>query len=380
MLAMSAAFRSAIASGYQIETSVQVLSGGNPVPGAVAALQDATVTVSRTASARRSVSFTLALTGATWPQLIPSASNSGPVTPFGNEIAASFGWRNPAAGVELVQVGVYAIETVTVNDTGTNMTLSVTGYDRAWTMSLRKFTAPYAVAAGTRGDSAMSALVTHVLGSGVPQNITPAVDGSNNPLNLPGALTFNENTDPWSAVGTIATAIGYEAFFDARGTFVARPLPDPTAAPVAWSMVEGLGNIAKSYSRSLTRNSVSNDFIVTGSGSGVTPPVRGQVQDTDPASPMRVSGPFGDVPTFTNSSLVATAAQAQLAAANQLAAARGQIETLTVTTFPCPAFEPDDVVYCKRARAGIDGWYVIDTVSFSMRHAGATTLTMRRVK
>ena len=379
MLAISAAFRAAIPKGYQIANAATILSGGNPVQGAGVSLTDATVTVSRTAAARRSASFTIALTDP-WQQLIPSASNTGPLTPFGNEIAPSFGWINPATRLpELVQVGVYAIETVTVNDTGSGLTLAVTGYDRAWTMSLRKFTAPYAVTAGTRGDAALSALVTFVLGSGVPQNITPALDGGGNPLNLPG-LAFNENTDPWSAVQTIVTSIGYEAFFDAQGVFVARPLPDPMTAQPVWSMVEGPGNIAKSYSRSLTRNGVSNDFIVTGSGSGVGTPVRGQAQDTSPASPMYVSGPFGDVPTFTNSSLVTTVAQAQAAAANQLAAARGQLETLTVVTYPCPVFEPDDVIYCQRSRAGVDGYYVVDTVQFSLRHDGSTTLTARRVR
>lgn len=380
MQQISPGFAQAISSdGYRPVVSLTVLASGVPVAtsGPVTPL-GGSITNSRAAAARRTLSLDVSLNGA-GVSLIPTVNNTGPLVPFGNEVAVYSGWQPPGTDTpELVPCGVYALETVTVTDTATGLDIAITGYDRAWTMSLRKLLTPYTVTAGTRGDTALSALVTDRLGSGVPQNITPAFDSRGNALDLP-AMVFNENTDPWQAVQTIAAAIGYEAFFDATGVFTARPIPDPTTAPVAWSMIEGDGNIATSYTRSLSRNGVCNDFIVTGSGTSTTTPVRGRATDLNPNSPMYAGGAFGDVPQFTNSSIVTTADQALFAAQNQLAAAEGSVEQLTVTVFPCPMFDVDDVIYCRRARAHIDGNYVVDDVTQSLRFDGSTVLTGRRV-
>lgn len=380
MQPISDAWRAAMATGWQIVNKVQILSGGAPVDVGPITVSSVQLSVSRTAANRRSLQLTI-LCDEAGTGLIPAADNTGPLTPFGNELQVLSGWINPAtSSPEYVPVGVFTIETVTVTDNGTTLALTVTTYDRSYTMGLYAFLSAYSIAAATRGDTALSALVTDRLGAAIPQNIVPAYSATGTALTVP-AVTFNEGSNPWtSGQSGIAAPIGYDIFFDPTGTFVGRPIPDPKTAPVAWSYIDGDKNLLSAVSRSLTRSGVSNDFIVTGSGTGVATPVAGEASVTDQASPMYIGGPFGDVPTFTNSSTVTTADQASFAATNQLAAALGQVETISLTVAPNPALDVDDVVFVYRPRAGIDGYYVLDTITSTLAPYGTSVLTGRRIR
>lgn len=366
MYGITAAFRAAITAGYRLATEVTIGSGGVVV--ATVPILGGTVTIDRTANTRRSCSLDVSVDGT---PLIPSTTDTGALTPYGNEIVIKAGVTYPDGTQELVPLGVFPISLVTITDLGTDVQMNLQGMDRSWIISQRKLKAPWTVTAGTNVNAAITALLSSVY-AGLVTNLAPTA------ATVPAAA-FKEGDDPWAAALTLATAGGVELFFDGWGVLVGRPIPDPATQPVTWTYAEGPTSTVKEIVRELTRSGVYNDFIVSGTGTGVTPPVRGEAEDTDPTSPTYVSGLYGDVPLFTSSSLVTTAGSAATAAANLLAAQKGALSRMKLTVVPNPGHDCDDVITVKRARINVDGNYVVDQVRHTLGHGGATELTCRRV-
>lgn len=370
MQAASARFLTALTSGaYRLATQVSIPATGVTVP--VSAGQ---ITVDRTAAQRRRATLIVeALPGTPAAALIPTSS-SAPLAPFGNEIQVQSGIVYPDGSRELISLGVFPIATSTVTDTGTDLQISLDCYDRSWTVSIRKFKTPYAVAAGTDVAAAIRGLIGSVY-PGLTYNIVPTPGASTTP-----AATFAEGADPWAAALTLAASVGLELFFDVNGVVVGRPIP-PAGATV-WTFTEGTTTGPVQVRNVYTRDQVSNDFIVSGDGTpnAATGPVRAEASDTNPNSPTYTGGPFGDVPTFITSNLVTSTTDAANAAANALAASVGGAHLLTVSCPPNPLFDVDDVVAVTRTRAGLAGQrFVVDQIKHTIRHDDLTTLTGRAV-
>ena len=229
------------------------------------------------------------------------------MTPFGNEISIGAGWIDPATGApyvipatgltELVPMGIFPMTTVDETDSGTDVAIAITGYDRSWVISQRAFLLPYAVSAGTAPEVAIQAILTQQ----APEY--PALNMAPTGFSLPD-MSFNQGSDPWAACTTIADAAGCELCFDVNGIPTGFPIPDPTTLPVVWNFrADGTGDSAMTtLQRTRTRSGVSNDFTVTGTGSANAPggsgsttgPVTAQAIDSDPASVTYVDGVFGD--------------------------------------------------------------------------------------
>lgn len=372
MQPISAAFRSAVKTGYSVASRAVILENGSPVTGQLP-LEAATVTSDRTSAQRNRISLTLGMID---PTLVP-VDLSSITAPGGNEVQLLSGRIDPATGAtELVSLGIFPITTATITDTTADLTVTITGYDRAWSVAERKFKVPYVVAAGEDLASAIVALVQSVFPSVVANIVPTAPDGIVTPAN-----NFKEGDDPWAAALTLAASGGYVLFFDSNGILVGAPTPDPTSSSPVWTFADdGTGDSAAiTVAHKLTREGVSNDFTVSGSGSNVQPPLQANSSDLDPASETYVAGKFGDIPTFITSSIVTSPTAAQNAADNARRQSLGSIDTITLTAVPMPFLEVDDVVIVKRPRLGVDGKYVIDAVSTPIRHDAVSTLTLRKV-
>lgn len=371
---VSANFTAALTSA-QILTAVQasILSGGQPIPGYTnLPVETATITCARTQAQRTTLSVTL--DPSTAANLIP-ADLTSPLAPNGNEIAISIGIRYPDGSQELVPCGVFPIQTVTVTDNGTDLTLAVQCADRSWSISRRPLLAPYTIPAGTTLDQALHALLSANT-SGMPPftyNIAPTTAIA--PVN-----TYREGQDPWQAALDLASGAGMECFFDRYGNIAARPLPGPGTIAPTWNASELTQGGVLALARVLTANQVSNDFVVMSQSSNVTPPVRAEASDTNPASPTWTGSRYGDIVTYLSSSTIADAAGAEAAAQSQLYQSLGQIDTLTATILPNPAVDIDDIFTVTRTRANLTGaQWVVDGYTLPVGTSAEMTVNLRRV-
>ena len=387
MYPASTSFAQAIASGqYQVANSVRfVMPSGQqftlPAEGGA-------FTVDRTAAQRRSGSLTIAPTaGLLEPgDLIPT--NFGdPLTPTGILIYPSFGITYPASaggGTELVPMGCYTLVDTDIDVTAADVTITLSISDLSWAVSQRKFLNPYQVTS-----SNPITAVGAILATQYPQ-LAPLAGTNVTGVTLPSPLpTFKEGDDPWTGCQQIAANCGYELFIDLFGYPQMRPIPTPSNNPLAANLAftEGGtgGNGITEVKRRFTRDGISNDFIVSGSGTTVQPPVRAEAAVTDGTNPMYVGSPpgntqFGDIPTFLTSSLVTTTAAAQVAANLALAQSIGNVETIDFTVLPDPRWDIDDIANLTVGRANINGFnYVIDTIRHSFDHKTGTEMAGRRV-
>lgn len=359
------AFAEAIDSGsYRIATDVQIWSGVN---GDSVVAESGSFTVSRAAAQRRTCSLTIRPD----PGLIPMSSTAL-LTPFGNQMRPFFGIKYPNGSSELVPMGVYILTDVDAMTTSADVTITVTGSDLSWGVSQRKFRNAFDCPSATP-EVSIQAILNTVFPGLSPLNMPPT--GVLLPSPLPA---FKEGDDPWAACLTLADAAGCELFFDLLGIPTGRPIPAAATTAPSWFFADGPKGVT-SAKRTWTRSGVSNDFIVSGSGTKIQPPVRGEASDQNPGSRTYVNGTYGDIPTFDSSSLVTSSGTAQNAAQNALTAAQGSTEQIVVTCSPNPCWDIDDVMSLQVARLGIDGNYVIDTIRHAFGVASDTGLDGRAV-
>lgn len=384
MYQISDAFRKAISTGYKAVFQCSILSGGQTVLSNLA-ISDGSITVDRNSAQRRKVALTATITDLS---LIPSGDSSS-LAPFGNEIQVFASWIDPSTGnlyiksnglPELIPMGVFPMTTVEMEDTGTNLTMTIDGYDRSWSVAQRKFKTPYNVPAGTAPEVA----IQNILNAQYPG--LPALNMTPTGFSLPVA-NFKEGDDPWAACLTLADAGGCELAFDVNGIPAGKPIPNPSNLPVVWSyFVDGTGDSApQTITRKLTREGVSNDFIVSGTGSQNTPtgsgsttgPVR--AESSDSSAQFGINSNFGDIPTFVTSSLVTSTSAAQAASSNALMVSLGLVESFVVNSSPAPMFDIDDVLALSDSRLQVNCNMVTDAATLTLRHDGQTQLTGRRV-
>lgn len=373
---VSPQYREALASNQvRYTVTATVTSGGQPVPGYTDLLvESATLTCSRTQAQRTTLALTLDPLVAGCGYIVPTGLSS-PLAPNGNEIVLAASLEYPTGGTETVPCGVYPIQSVVVTDTGTDMTVQVACADRSWSISRRVLLAPYTIPAGVTLDQALYQLLTANTSGMPPFTYSISTSSAAAPVN-----TYNEGQDPWQAALDLASGAGYECYFDRHGNLAARPIPTPGTTASTWDAAETLQNGPLGVTRTLTANQVSNDFIVFSSSSQVSPPIRAEASDQNPASGTYVEGNFGDIATFLSSSTIADSTGAEAAAVAQLNASLGQIDTLQLVTIPNPAVDIDDVYTVTRNRAGLNGEaWVVDGYTLPFQVGSTMTVALRRV-
>lgn len=417
MLTASNAFIDALRWGsYLVLTQIELYYKGQAT-GIILPVSTADFTVDRNSEQRRSGQLTVevlptvppqtvSLDGVTQVNLLP-LTPSDALAPFAQQIGVSLqvigegGTIDPTAWIPM---GVFAIAESTVDDTITDMVVTLKLFDRSWVISNWKLVAPYTVpAAGGQLGAEIQALINHVWstqGPGTPPT-PPWTYSIGNPSGYtvpPG--TYNQGEDPWQACLDLAASAGYELFFDVNGNVVGQPTPGSPARgslnslPVVWGFdqntvsVQGLQSHSPGgtpfttpvgMSLQILRDGIFNDFWVAAVGSnnfgGMT---QQRASDTNSNSPTYVSGPMGDNPSFVFDSLITTAAQALAEAQYNLGVSLSKVWQISVDSAPNPLFDIDDVFTVTNPRLALNAQKVIvDSIHTSVRYDAVTTLSGR---
>jgi hypothetical protein len=363
MFPVSQEYRDAFANSRRRVARARVFDGAAELPLALKVL-GGRVNVEDT-EVRRRVSVELADPDGS----VAPADLTAVLAPNGNELRVERGIVLPS-GPYLLPVGVFGIESVEISDEGGPLALSIVGLDRAASIQRAGFTAPYTIAAGVRYDAAIQALVASRR-AGLTFSLSPIS------RTVPADITYDVGDDPWEAARELARENGHTLYFDAAGTCVLRPEPNPLADPVSWTYAEGEQATITSVGKMLTRDGVHNGVIVTGEPPGLAP-VRAEAWDDDQSSPTWRGGKFGSVPMYHSSSLITTTGQAQEVADAMLRALLGAVEEVSFGGLANAAHEPGDVVRLARARAWVDANYVLDGFDLPLGRGTMSATTRKR--
>lgn len=367
MRAVTTAFSDAILASHQLATRITVLKDDDAILDIDSAI-DGSVTLDITAATRGRCDLTIIDDGTLG--LIPTTA-ADPLAPYGNEIKIERGIQYEDGSTELVSLGIYRIDSTTIEDGAGGLQIKIGGTDRSSRIIDARFEEPYQVAAGTNYATA----IENVIAAATP-SIT--FDLTATTITTP-SLIANEGDDRWKFAQDMAQSLGHILYFDGDGICVSRPIASLGASAPSVQLVEGESGLLLSASRAWGRTGTYNRVIATGENTGNGTPVRGVATDTNPLSATYYYGPFGKVPRFYASPLMTTDAQAADAAAGILARELGTTQQVGFGSIVNPAIEPNDIARITRARAGIDEDHIIDQITIPLSAEGTMSGRTRAV-
>jgi len=183
-------------------------------------------------------------------------------------------------------------------------TVKVSGRDYTKKCLLSKFTTATSLANGTPIETAIQALAAN---AGITKFLLPLTGH-----NLGKDYSYERGVSRWEAMKDIATAFGYEIFFDAQGFLVMREYHDPTTSPTAYTLATGpiVGNLV-TYGKTVNDNRIYNKIVVTGESSDAEIiPVSATASNTLLESPTSIAKLGERVYQYT-SAFITTTVQAQ---------------------------------------------------------------------
>lgn len=205
-------------------------------------------------------------------------------------------------GAYEAQLGEFVIDVI--SSAHFPFTIEVSGRDYTKKLLTSKFTQATTFAAG---QSPEALIRTIAINGGIAANriITPTTG-----ITLDKERMFERGVERWEAMEQIATAFGYELFFDAQGFLVMQVYRDPVTTPEIWTFDTGpYGNMA-AFRKSASDTRIYNSIVVTGEASDVALPAFGIAKNTEPTSPTRIAVIGERVYQYT-SSFITTNLQAQ---------------------------------------------------------------------
>jgi hypothetical protein len=371
---VSPQFGAALAASHTVNSRIDIApaGAGQPLRSSVP-FTSGVVHVSATATTWRYCEVQLVDDGTLVPLLA-----TDDLMPYGNELALYRGIGYPVVPDGPVPLGVFRISKVEIADYSgsAGRSIKVTGYDRSRTVSRDTLTDVVTIAAGTDFAAAIQALISPALSAGQAYNFQPTSNFLGGGINTP-LIVLNAGDDRWQKAQEMAAAIGGILYFDQAGICVLRPMPDPTTTAPTVTFADGAFNLL-SMDRTVDDAEGFNTVVVEGQGTGAGTPVRAIAQDTDPASPTNVSGPYGTVVAPTvRTSLVTTTAQAQAMATAQLNKLLGLTELVPFTAVPYPQLDAFDVVSLLRSDSKVNANYAIEAIDLPLEPETAMTVSTR---
>jgi hypothetical protein len=347
------------------------------------------VTVDRTAAVRRSCKIEVTPFGAAGviadatvleqlaETLIPDDA-SGVFAPYGNQVRLWYGievpgYTNVALGNNFYtwQLGVFRLSSVDISDDGVPR-MTVSGFDHSRTISRRKNTIPWLVAAGTNyGDAIIAFCVDRLPTLTFKPHTVTAVTPQ---------IIVDAESDPWKTVTDWAAAIGSEVFIDRDGEGVIQDEPDPLTDPVVWTYDDGSSNanaILLSTNTGMSDDPGYNGVVLTSESNTLDAPIRVEVWDDDPDSPTFALGPYGKVPYFTTNPLVTDYTQGGIVGNSELLKILGLTESTDFAVIPNPAHEAGDVVRVIRPMSRVDATAVLDSFTIPLAVTDAMPIRTR---
>lgn len=412
------AFMNALRFGnILMQARMTVYSKGVPIGGPYdSSLSIGSVTVARNSAQRRTGQITLEVIPQVPPVPLMPIGPTSLLAPFGNEIYLEIGVNTSSPGTDWVEptqwvpLGLFTITESNADDTVLDCIITLNLADRSYSIGQRSFLQPYNIPATSGGlfVNELPALLNMVWeqSTGVAAlsyNITPT-DA------VVSQASYNQGSNPWQAALDMANSVGYELFFDAYGTVVARPIPNPYTQTPVWHFTDDANTIVPSdlggaserlygdpfstpaeVQVQMTQENIFNEIVIQGTGSFNSPvytssvnnttygaPILATAADTNPASPTYINGGLGTRPQFVASSLVSSGAAAQAMANNDLTVALSSAWNVTLQIPPNPILDVDDVISITRPRVGLkNALVVIDSITHNIRYADLTSITGR---
>lgn len=331
------------------------------------------------ASVRRRAGLTLAPTTDVLSMLAAQPPSNGGLWPLGNELKLYGGIRFRDGSEELASMGVFRINRPRLEETADGITASVEGFDRGRSVSRNRFVNPYTVADGTNYSIAIMDLVK----SRLPWLLDDDFEFMSTDYTTP-LLVFSMDDDPWASAQEMAASFGAELLWNSDGKCVLRPEPDPLYTPPSFVYARGIDATVTEMGRDLDDEQAYNGVVVTSSSTSLTAPLRAEAWDTDPASPTFYDPDnpgqslYGAVPYFMSSQYIMTQAQADEAAAANLARVMGVIESINFNAVNNPAHEGGDVVLLQSDKIGVDAAYILDSVRIGLGEQFVMSGTTRK--
>ena len=340
MQRVSAGFLETLAGPHLVQVHVTSRRGDEVLYSGIPVI-DGSIVVDGKSPCRRTLSLTVPNRLSTGlytdrPSLPDSADH--PLATYGQELHVSYGVVFTDDTVEWIQAGVFRIDS-TDGSLTSGGNVQVTARSREAFLIDSRFIAPRTVS-GPSTTSLIASLVHDVMPS-VEVSISASRDAR-----VP-TTTYGE--DRWTAITSLAEAIGAVVYADPWGRIIVADAPSANGDPV-WTVRAGQGGALVSASRSSSREGVYNAVVVRGeSPSGDFAPLQGVEYDEDPTSPTRYGDPhagaFGMVPRHESYPTVSTVEQARAVARGLLMQSIGASTKLEASSVPNPALEPGDLIH-----------------------------------
>jgi hypothetical protein len=253
--------------------------------------------------------------------------------------------------------------------------VSTSSFDFSARISRARWTDPYQIAAGTGLAEALNALLVDRWPFAVSAISSTTV------TDVVGAqvvFDHGSESDPWADAVGLAADHGWALYFDTAGVARLRPAPVLDESLAAFTFAAGEASITTERTLSSPLEMTYNGVIVTGEGSDLEVPVRGEAWDSNPASPTYYLGAFGKAPLFYSSPLITTEAQAAAAAGTRLAGVIGRAENLSWSALVHPGLEPLDVVLVEEGD-GTESAYILDALTIPLGASELMTATARAI-
>ncbi|MBB4689831.1 DUF5047 domain-containing protein [Amycolatopsis jiangsuensis] len=279
-------------------------------------------------------------------------------TPYGQEIYVERGIEYGTGTREYVGLGYFRIDSVKQQQ-APNGPITIAASDRMAQVKDSRNVSPQTFAAG----GSVGACIDTVVQQAVPGAVTDYGDWDAYGTSLASAHVMGDDRLPF--LQDLLAAYGRYAFFDYRGVYTVRPVPDVTTQEPVWTIDAGRHGVLVEQQRTISRDAVYNVVVARGEPVGELPPVQGLAYDNNPASPTYVFGSFGIVPTYYSSSFMTTIEQCEGAAAAQLAKATGLPYSVSLGTVPNPALEGWDVVTVDNGRDNAET-HVLDRITYGL--------------
>lgn len=362
---MSSECQERLASGsWTMKPHVIITSAGgsilNDLPiSAGLVTSDATSQVRRTATLTADPKY--------WP-----SSPADLLAPYGSKASIFYSVKLSRGRWEDVPLGVFYLDEGSrarpySSGSGVTVTLS----DASSRVAESRLTAPLQTAVGVLVVNQIKALV---------QGALPAVgytDLTGSTQVLPQVIIDKER---WAdGIEAFSDSIGAETFFDVFGNAVTRLTPTLANTPV-WTLYIGdRGNIVTDTD-DLSRANVFNQWVISSApADGTTAPISVVVQDTNPASPTYVGGPFGIRTRYYSTANATTSPQLTAIGQSFLSRFDGFAIVPQYTTLVNPALEAGDVLPVVVGESNSDPFttIILDTVTVPLTPGDLQTLTAR---
>jgi hypothetical protein len=281
---------------------------------------------------------------------IPDVGLWGLLSTPGIQIRPYRGVRYAGGQVEMVPLGVFMVDSVSMSAANEG-SISISSAPDRWSYVQRaRFETPQSSIATNTAKQEIARLVVGAISVGVNNIATSTA--------LAGALTYEKDRE--EPINALLNAIGAEAYFDTSGQLqiINAPL---LGAGATWSVDAGEDGILLGGSRRRDRTRTYNVVVVTVAAlDGQVVPAPVVVADTDATSPTYVGGPMGRVPYFYESPIFIDAGQMLTAGKALLNKVKGVNAQLDIESAVNPALDRGDVIFVKTGDGTLERHMVVN--------------------